>query len=326
MSSTPRSWRRGTARPASPSPTAPSSAPYSTATACARDASGSPTTGSSCWPARPACSTSSRPRSSARAACSPAGSSSSTPRAGRIIEDDEIKAELAAEHPYGEWLHAGLIRFEELPRRELRANRSWARAGPHPRDARQAAADLRVHRRGAARSSCRRWPGTAPSRSARWAPTRRSAVLSDRPRQLFDYFKQLFAQVTNPPLDAIREELVTSLQSTLGPEGNLLAPGPHSCRRLVLPDADPRQRGDRQDHPHQRRGRPARLRAARRVRPVRRDRRGSGAVAAAGGDLRGGHGRDRGRRAHPRAVRPRRRAASWRRSRRCCSPAPSTTT
>jgi glutamate synthase (NADPH/NADH) large chain len=61
------------------------------------------------------------------------------------------------------------------------------------------------------------------------------AVLSERPRLLFDYFKQLFAQVTNPPLDAIREELVTSLQSTLGPEGNLLEPGPESCRRLVLP-------------------------------------------------------------------------------------------
>src|SRR5690606_3611319 len=61
------------------------------------------------------------------------------------------------------------------------------------------------------------------------------AVLSERPRLLFDYFSQLFAQVTNPPLDAIREELVTSLQSTIGPEGNLLDPGPASCRRLVLP-------------------------------------------------------------------------------------------
>ena len=61
------------------------------------------------------------------------------------------------------------------------------------------------------------------------------AVLSDRPRLLFDYFQQLFAQVTNPPLDAIREELVTSLGSTIGPEGNLLDPGPASCRQIVLP-------------------------------------------------------------------------------------------
>ncbi len=59
--------------------------------------------------------------------------------------------------------------------------------------------------------------------------------LSTRPRLLYDYFHQLFAQVTNPPLDAIREELVTSLQSTIGPEGNLLDPGPASCRQLVLP-------------------------------------------------------------------------------------------
>ncbi len=61
------------------------------------------------------------------------------------------------------------------------------------------------------------------------------AVLSERPRMLFDYFSQLFAQVTNPPLDAIREELVTSLYNTIGPEHNLLEPGPRSCRRVVLP-------------------------------------------------------------------------------------------
>ncbi|MDX6320858.1 MAG: glutamate synthase large chain, partial [Propionibacteriaceae bacterium] len=61
------------------------------------------------------------------------------------------------------------------------------------------------------------------------------AALSKKPRMLFDYFSQLFAQVTNPPLDAIREELVTSLYNTIGPEWNLLDPGPASCRRLVLP-------------------------------------------------------------------------------------------
>jgi len=61
------------------------------------------------------------------------------------------------------------------------------------------------------------------------------AGISERPRQLYDYFTQLFAQVTNPPLDAIREELVTSLQSQLGPEQNLLAAGPASCRTIVVP-------------------------------------------------------------------------------------------
>src|SRR5215203_2131024 len=60
------------------------------------------------------------------------------------------------------------------------------------------------------------------------------AVLSERPRLLYDYFKQLFAQVTNPPLDAIREELVTSMESTIGPERNLLRPEPESCRQIVI--------------------------------------------------------------------------------------------
>src|SRR5437773_2172652 len=62
------------------------------------------------------------------------------------------------------------------------------------------------------------------------------AVLSDRPRPLYDYFKQLFAQVTNPPVDQIREELVTAMESTIGPEGNLLAAEPGSCRQIVLKD------------------------------------------------------------------------------------------
>ena len=68
------------------------------------------------------------------------------------------------------------------------------------------------------------------------------ATLSEKSRPLFDYFSQLFAQVTNPPLDAIREELVTSLYNTIGSEWNLLDPGPSSCRRLVLALPGARQR------------------------------------------------------------------------------------
>ena len=60
------------------------------------------------------------------------------------------------------------------------------------------------------------------------------APLSQRPRLLYDYFKQMFAQVTNPPLDAIREELVTSLRSMLGPEGNLFDPNERSCSMIEL--------------------------------------------------------------------------------------------
>ena len=60
------------------------------------------------------------------------------------------------------------------------------------------------------------------------------AVLSSKPKHLYQYFKQIFAQVTNPALDCIREELVTSTETFLGSEGNLLAPGPHSCRMIRL--------------------------------------------------------------------------------------------
>ncbi len=72
------------------------------------------------------------------------------------------------------------------------------------------------------------------------------AVLSDRPRLLFDYFKQLFAQVTNPPLDAIREELVTSMGSTIGPERNLLEPEPGVVPADLhqVPDHPQRARGE----------------------------------------------------------------------------------
>ena len=146
--------------------------------------------------------------------------------AGRIIEDDEIKAELAAEHPYGEWLDDGLVRFEELPPRE-REVPSHETLVKRQQTFGYSQEELRVLLTPMAKN------GAEPIGSM--GTDTPLAALSDRPRLLFDYFKQLFAQVTNPPLDAIREELVTSLQSTLGPEGNLLAPGPDSCRRLVLP-------------------------------------------------------------------------------------------
>ena len=129
------------------------------------------------------------------------------------------------------------------------ALRRVARAGPD-RPGRPAAPDhahpaarlgggppaaVRLHRRGAAPASWPPWPGPAPSRSGRWASDTAIAVLSERSRLLYDYFTQLFAQVTNPPLDAIREELVTSLLSTLGPEANLLEPTAESCRQIILP-------------------------------------------------------------------------------------------
>jgi glutamate synthase (NADPH/NADH) large chain len=145
---------------------------------------------------------------------------------GRIIEDDEIKAELAAQHPYGEWLDRGLVRFEELPTRE-REVPSHDTLVKRQQTFGYTQEELRILLTPMART------GAEPIGSM--GTDTPIAALSERSRLLFDYFKQLFAQVTNPPLDAIREELVTSLRSTLGPEGNLLQPGPESCKRLVLP-------------------------------------------------------------------------------------------
>ncbi len=155
---------------------------------------------------------------------------------GRIIEDQEVKAELAAQHPYADWLHAGLVHLDDLPGPAAgRAAGPAAGRGPAPRDSlvteqRQhgyTEEELRVILTPMARA------GAEPIGSM--GTDTPVAVLSDKPRLVFDYFAQLFAQVTNPPLDAIREELVTSLETTIGPEGNLLSPGPASCRRIALP-------------------------------------------------------------------------------------------
>jgi glutamate synthase (NADPH) large chain len=144
----------------------------------------------------------------------------------RIIEDDEIKAELAAAAPYDDWLHAGLLRLTDLPDREhvVHTHSSVAR---RQQTFGYTEEELRVLLTPMAKA------GAEPIGSM--GTDTPVATLSGRPRLLFDYFAQLFAQVTNPPLDAIREELVTSLSGTIGPEYNLLDATPASCRQLVLP-------------------------------------------------------------------------------------------
>ena len=144
----------------------------------------------------------------------------------RIVSDDEIKSELATEAPYDEWLHAGVMHLDALPEREhivhthesvLRRQQTFGYTEE----------ELRILVAPMARSGAE-----AIGSMGTDTPI---AVLSERPRLLFDYFQQLFAQVTNPPLDAIREELVTSLSSHIGPEVNLLTASPSHCRQLVLP-------------------------------------------------------------------------------------------
>ncbi|MEX0756388.1 MAG: glutamate synthase central domain-containing protein, partial [Acidimicrobiia bacterium] len=144
---------------------------------------------------------------------------------GRIVRDEEIKAELASARPYREWLDRQLLHLDDVERRE--SHRSEASSllsrqqtfgytheelklllAPMARDGKEALGSM----------------GTD-------TPV---AVLSARPRLMYDYFKQLFAQVTNPPLDAIREELVTALRTMIGPEGNLLAPRERSANMIEL--------------------------------------------------------------------------------------------
>ncbi|MGZ4500922.1 MAG: glutamate synthase large subunit [Nocardioidaceae bacterium] len=144
----------------------------------------------------------------------------------RIIEDEEIKGELAAENPYDEWLHAGLIRLDDLPDREHIVH-THASVTRRQQIFGYTEEEKRVLLTPMAKT------GAEPIGSM--GTDTPIAALSDRPRLLFDYFSQLFAQVTNPPLDAIREELVTSLSGTIGPETNLLEPTPASCRHVVLP-------------------------------------------------------------------------------------------
>ena len=145
---------------------------------------------------------------------------------GRIVSDEEIKAELAAEHPYGEWLGNGLIHLQELPQGP------YVRMPHHRIVLRQLVFGYTYEELNLLVAPMAR-TGVEPLGSM--GTDTPVAVLSQRPRMLYDYFHQLFAQVTNPPLDAIREEVVTSLQGTIGPEGDLLNPDENSCRQIILP-------------------------------------------------------------------------------------------
>ncbi|MGH3821373.1 MAG: glutamate synthase large subunit, partial [Pseudonocardiaceae bacterium] len=146
--------------------------------------------------------------------------------AGRIVGDEEIKGQLAAEHPYGDWVAEGLTRLEDLPEREREAlpRTSLVR--------RQQSLGYTQEELGVLLSPMALTGAEPIGSMGNDAPL---APFSQLSRPLFDYFTQLFAQVTNPPLDAIREELVTSLQAQLGAQPNLLRTDAGSCRRIVLP-------------------------------------------------------------------------------------------
>jgi len=146
---------------------------------------------------------------------------------GRIVEDEEVKRRIATTKPYGQWLAQSSVALSELPKtpevpgpdHETLLKRQLAYG--------YTVEDLKyiLQPMGQAGQEAIGSMGTDTP----------LAVLSDRPQSLFNYFQQLFAQVTNPPLDAIREELVTSVHTGLGAEGNLLEPGPENARQIALP-------------------------------------------------------------------------------------------
>jgi glutamate synthase domain-containing protein 2/glutamate synthase domain-containing protein 1/glutamate synthase domain-containing protein 3 len=145
---------------------------------------------------------------------------------GRIISDEEAKSQIVNEHPYRQWLDENLLHLENLPEAAevpgyeadtvLQRQRAFGYTfeeltkilDPMAKNGVEAMASMGVD-----------------------TPL---AVLSNRPQMLYNYFKQLFAQVTNPPIDAIREEIVTSTITTIGPEKSLISPAPDSCRLIQL--------------------------------------------------------------------------------------------
>ncbi len=146
--------------------------------------------------------------------------------AGRIVDDEELKLGIAGARPYGEWLRDHMVPLAEVP------------GAPHVPGPDH---DTLLHRQQAFGYTLEDLKyilgpmgnGGEEALGSMGTDTP-LAVLSDQAQPLFNYFQQLFAQVTNPPLDAIREELVTSVLTGAGGEGNLLMPGPGSCRQIAL--------------------------------------------------------------------------------------------
>jgi glutamate synthase (NADPH/NADH) large chain len=146
-------------------------------------------------------------------------------KAGQIIEDEQVKSEISALQPWGQWLESSMINLRDLPERE-HIRYSSASVNRRQRVFGYTEEDLKEFIAPMARA------GQEPI-GAMGTDTPIAAI-SDRPRVLFDYFVQQFAQVTNPPLDAIREEVVTSLSASIGPVLNLLDATPEHAKQLVM--------------------------------------------------------------------------------------------
>ncbi|QIN80417.1 glutamate synthase large subunit [Rubrobacter marinus] len=143
-----------------------------------------------------------------------------------LLHDANVKGALFARQPYGEWVEEGEIHLNELPEAEPDGRPEQAGLYDRQRAFGYTLEDERLILSPMAQN------GKEPDGSM--GTDTPLAILSERPQLLFSYFKQLFAQVTNPPIDPLREELVMSLKMSLGPEGNLFDETPEHCRRLLL--------------------------------------------------------------------------------------------
>ena len=151
---------------------------------------------------------------------------------GRIVADEEIKQAIINEHPYRQWLDRYLVDLASLPEPNLANNWSTVSSEELTTTLQQQMTfgytfeELRILLKPMALNGVEALGSMGSDTPL--------AVLSDRPKLLYDYFQQLFAQVTNPPIDSIREEIITSPVTTIGAERNLLAPQPESCHLIKL--------------------------------------------------------------------------------------------
>lgn len=147
---------------------------------------------------------------------------------GKIVTDEEIKNEMSVEHPYGEWLAEHLVKLEDLPE------------APHVPEPDHETVLQRQKAFGYTYEELRKilipmaQNGVDPVGAM--GNDVSLAVLSDQPQLLYNYFKELFAQVTNPPIDSIREDIITATVTNIGSEGNILDPQPESCHQISLKD------------------------------------------------------------------------------------------
>ncbi|GIW81553.1 MAG: glutamate synthase, large subunit [Gemmatales bacterium] len=145
---------------------------------------------------------------------------------GRIIDDEELKAKMAAEKPYAQWLKENLVSLADLPPGPPAHEPDHETVLQRQQAFGYTTEDLRLLMAPMAETGTEAIGSMGNDASL--------AVLSDRPQLLYNYFKQLFAQVTNPPVDCIREEIIMSMATTIGAEGNLLDPRPESARQIRL--------------------------------------------------------------------------------------------